>query len=90
MINFLKKYWVLILIVVMGINFLCFYFAEESIGVSDTLEHGESNEMIRRFERRNNFYTLFLDFVFILDCWFAFFLLYLMIRGFVKKMKLVK
>ncbi|MBT2622145.1 hypothetical protein J7E44_15445 [Chryseobacterium sp. ISL-6] len=51
--NILSKYWYLILMVFITINFLGFYFMEESIGISDALEHAESNEMIQRFKGKD-------------------------------------
>jgi len=88
--NILKKYWVVILIFVIIINALGLYLVKESIGISDALEHVESDEVIARLERRDYFYTLFVEIVIILDGWLALFIPYLIIRNLIKKINLSK
>ena len=88
--NILKKYWVVILIFVIIINALGLYLVKESIGISDALEHVESDEVIARLERRDYFYTLFVEIIIILDGWLAIFIPYLIIRNLIKKINLSK
>jgi hypothetical protein len=90
MINILKKYWLLILIVFVAINFLGSYLIKESIGISDSLEHVESDEVITTLKRKDFFYTLFVDFVLIIDAWLILFIPYLLIKNIVKKLNLSK
>jgi hypothetical protein len=49
----------------------------ESVGISDALEHVESEEVIRKLEQKNFFYTLFADAVMILDLSLILFLLFI-------------
>jgi hypothetical protein len=72
------------------INALGFYLIKESIGISDALEHVESDEVIANLKQKDNFYTLFVEIVIILDCWLALFIPYLIIRNFIKKNNLSK
>ncbi|SMO94879.1 hypothetical protein SAMN06265171_11470 [Chryseobacterium rhizoplanae] len=88
--NVLKKYWIVILIIVIIVNALGFYFAKESIGISDALEHVESDEVIARLKQKDNFYIFFVEIVIILDCWLALFIPYLVISNFIKKKNLSK
>jgi len=81
MINILKKYWFLILIILIVINVLGFYLIKELIGISDALEHAESDEVIVNLKRKDLLYTLFIDFVFIIDLWLILFVPYLVIKN---------
>lgn len=90
MINVLKKYWLLILIILIVVNVLGFYLILESIRISDSLEHIESDEFAASLERKDFFYTLLVKIVFILDCCLLLFVPYLMIRKIVKKSNLNK
>ncbi|RXM37706.1 hypothetical protein BOQ62_21245 [Chryseobacterium sp. CH21] len=63
---------------------------KESIGISDALEHVESDEVIAKLERKDYFYTLFVEIVIILDGWLSLFIPYLIIRNFIKKINLSK
>lgn len=90
MINILKRYWLLVLIVLIIVNFLGFYLAKEAIGISDALEHVESDEVIVRLERKNFFYTVFVYFGLIIDFGVVLFVLFLFIKSIVKKLKLSK
>jgi hypothetical protein len=63
------------------VNFLGFYLLKQSIGISDTLLHMESNEVIANLKRKDFFYTFFIDFVFIIDLWLIFFVPYLIIKN---------
>ena len=86
----LKKYWIIILIVIIIVNALGFHFVKESIGISDALEHVESDEVMGKLGRTDYFYTLFVEIVIILDGWLALFIPYLIIRNFIKKINLSK
>jgi hypothetical protein len=77
MINHLKKYWIFLLVALIGINYAGFYLLWESVGISDALEHVESEEVIRKLEQKNFFYTLFADAVMILDLSLILFLLFI-------------
>ncbi|MDW9382904.1 hypothetical protein [Chryseobacterium sp. JV558] len=88
--NILKKYWIGILIFIIIMNAVGFYLVKESIGISDALEHVESDEVIAKLKRKDYFYTLFVEIVIILDGWLALFIPYLIIRNFIKKINLSK
>lgn len=90
MINVSKKYWLLILIILIIVNILGFYRILESIRIFDSLEHVESDEFAASLERKDFFYTLFVKIVFILDCFLLLFIPYLMIRKIIKKLNLSK
>ncbi|WP_415325437.1 hypothetical protein [Chryseobacterium sp. MMS23-Vi53] len=90
MINILKKYWLLMLIILITINVFGFYLLGESIGISDALEHVESDEVIESLKRKDFLYTLFIDFVLIIDFWLILFIPYLIIKNIVKKLNISK
>ncbi|UKB79069.1 hypothetical protein [Chryseobacterium sp. MEBOG07] len=71
-------------------NALGLYLIKESIGISDALEHIESDEVIVELKQKENFYTLFVEIVIILDCWLMLFIPYLVISNFIKKNNLSK
>lgn len=75
----LKKYWFFLLIALIGLNYAGFHFLWESVGISDALEHVESETVIRKLKQKDFFYTLFADAVLILD--FSIVLLLLFIGG---------
>ncbi|WP_223608725.1 hypothetical protein [Chryseobacterium sp. OSA05B] len=79
MIDRVKKYWIFLLIAVVGINYAGFYLLWESMGISDALEHVESEHVIRKLKQKDFLYTLFLDAVLILD--FSLILLLLFMGG---------
>ncbi|WP_076596866.1 hypothetical protein [Chryseobacterium sp. RU33C] len=78
------------MITIIIVNTLGFHFVKESIGISDALEHVESDEVIAKLERKDYFYNLFVEIVIILDGWLALFIPYLIIRNFIKKINLSK
>lgn len=88
--NVLKKYWILVLVIVIITNALGFYFAKESIGISDALEHVESDEVIADLKSKDYFYTLFVGSVLILDCLVALIISYPLISKLIKKINLSK
>ncbi|GAA4158116.1 hypothetical protein GCM10022217_18930 [Chryseobacterium ginsenosidimutans] len=90
MINVLKKYWILILIIVVAINFLGFNLIKESIGISDALEHIESDEVIESLKRKDFFYTWLINFILIIDVCLILCFLYLIIKSIVKKFNVSK
>lgn len=63
----LKKYWIFLLIALIGINYAGFYLLWKSMGISDALEHVESEQVIRKLKQKDFLYTLFADAVLILD-----------------------
>ncbi|REC77973.1 hypothetical protein DRF60_09915 [Chryseobacterium elymi] len=79
MIDRLKKYWIFLLIAVVGINYAGFYLLWKSMGISDALEHVESEQVIRKLKQEDFLYTLFVDAVLILD--FSLILLLLFVAG---------
>ncbi|SHM21378.1 hypothetical protein [Chryseobacterium polytrichastri] len=87
MINVLKKYWFLILIILIIVNVFGFHLLGESLGISDALEHLESDEVIKNLKRKDFFYTVFIDFFLIIDFWIILFVPYLVIRNIVGKIK---
>jgi len=79
MIDHLKKYWLVLLIALIGINYAGFYLLWESVGISDALEHVKSEQVIRKLKQKDFLYTLFVDAVLILD--FSLILLLLFVAG---------
>ncbi len=71
-------------------NALGLYLVKESIGISDALEHVESDEAIAKLKQKDNFYMLFVEIVIILDGWLILFIPYLIISNFIKKINLSK
>ncbi|MFS4432091.1 hypothetical protein ACLMCG_21680 [Chryseobacterium sp. S90] len=71
-------------------NALGLYLVKESIGISDALEHVESDEVIAKLKQKDNFYMLFVEIVIILDGWLILFIPYLIISNFIKKINLSK
>lgn len=90
MINILKKYWLLILIILITINFLGFYLFKNSPDFLDLIEHAESDEMIHTIKRKEHQYDIFFSFLLILDFWLMLFVPYLIIRKIVKKLNVSK
>lgn len=86
----LIKYWIIILIIIIIVNALGFHLVKESIGISDALEHVESDQVITKLKQKDNFYMLFVDIVIILDGWLVLFIPYLIISNFIKKINLSK
>ena len=79
MIDRLKKYWIFLLIALIGINYAGFCLLWELVGISDALEHVESEQVIRNLKQKDFLYTLFVDAILILD--FSFILLLLFVAG---------
>ncbi len=90
MINVLKKYWFLILVVIVAINFLGFKLINESIRISDAFEHIESDKVIDSLKRKDLFYTIFIDFVLIIDVCIILLISYLIIRNIIKNLNVSK
>lgn len=90
MISVLKKYWFLILIVIVAINFLGFKLINESIVISDAFEHIESDKVIDSLKRKDLFYTIFIDFVLIIDVCIILLISYLIIRNIIKNLNVSK
>lgn len=78
------------MIFVIIMNALGLYLVKESIGISDALEHVESDEVMAELKQKDNFYMLFVEIVIILDGWLVLFIPYLIIRNFIKKINLSK
>ncbi|MDQ0784446.1 hypothetical protein [Chryseobacterium sp. W4I1] len=79
MIPFLKRYWSFLFIALIGINYAGFYLLKELLGISDALEHVESEHVIRKLKQKDFLYTLFADAVLIMD--FSLVLLLLFVAG---------
>lgn len=77
MINHLKKYWIFLLIALIGVNYGGFCLLWESVGISDALEHVESEAVIRKLKHKDFLYTLVVDAVLILDFSLILFLLFM-------------
>ncbi|MDQ0066206.1 hypothetical protein [Chryseobacterium lathyri] len=75
--DLLKKYWIFLLIALIGANYVGFYLLWESVGISDALEHVESEAVIRELKQKDFLYTLFVDAVMILDFSLILFLLFM-------------
>lgn len=75
MVNHLKKYWIFLLIALVGINYGAFCLLWESVGISDALEHVESETVIRKLKNKDFLCTLGVDAVLILDFSLILFLL---------------
>lgn len=90
MINILKKYWLLILVIIIAINFLGIYLFKNSPDFLDLVEHTESDEMIQNIKRKEHKYNVFFSFLLILDLWVILFVPYLIIKSIVKKFNVSK
>jgi uncharacterized membrane protein YhaH (DUF805 family) len=90
MIKILKKYWLLSLIIFIVINILGFYLMKESLGISDSLEHVESDEVVASLKRKNFFCKWLINFIFIIDVCLILSFLYLIIKNIFKKLNLSK
>ncbi|AQX87226.1 hypothetical protein ATB97_10595 [Elizabethkingia bruuniana] len=75
--NFLKKYWYVVLIVLSALHFLGYFIIKAMIGISDALEHVDSDTIERHLKSKDFFYTILLDSIFILDFALILFLVYL-------------
>ncbi|WP_288375430.1 hypothetical protein [uncultured Chryseobacterium sp.] len=71
-------------------NALGLNLVKESLGISDALEHAESDEVIADLKQKDNLYTLFIEMVIILDGWLALFIPYLIIGNIINKINLRK
>lgn len=76
MIHFLKKYWFLIIILLVLINILGVHFMGKSIDTADTLEHAESDEMISALKLKDFFYRTIVYIILIIDLLSFIFLIY--------------
>ncbi|MCT2408130.1 hypothetical protein NZD88_11315 [Chryseobacterium antibioticum] len=85
--DLLKKYWIFLFIALIGSNCVGFYLLWESVGISDALEHVESETVIRKLKQKDFLYTLFVDAVLILDFSLILFLLFMAGRKIVKLIK---
>ena len=57
--KFSKKTGFISFIVFIFINVIVFYLIRESIGISDTLEHAENDELIKTLENKQLFIEIF-------------------------------
>ncbi len=89
MINILKKYWLLSLIILIIINVFGFYLMKELVGISDSLKHVESDEVAASLKLKDLFYTWLINFILIIDVCLTLFFLYL-IRSIIKKLNTSK
>jgi hypothetical protein len=89
MIDILKKYWLLSLIILIIINAFGFYLMKELVGISDSLEHVESYEVAASLKIKDLFYTWLINFILIIDVCLTLFFLYL-IRSIIKKLNTSK
>ncbi|SEH46611.1 hypothetical protein [Chryseobacterium culicis] len=71
-------------------NALGLNLVKESTGISDALEHAESDEVIADLKQKDDLYTLFIEMVIILDGWLALFIPYLIIGNIINKINLRK
>ena len=78
------------LIISIIINVLGLYLMKELPGISDSLEHVESDEVIASLERKDLFCTWLINFILIIDVCLILCFLYLIIKNIVKKLKLSK
>lgn len=53
MLSFLKKYWYVVLIVLSALHFLGYFIIKAMIGISDALEHVESDTIERRLKSKD-------------------------------------
>lgn len=90
MINILKKYWLLSLIILILINAFGFYLMKELLGISDSLEHVESDEVAASLRLKDLFYTWLINFILIIDVCLTLSFLYLIIKSIVKKLNVSK
>ncbi|AQX08341.1 hypothetical protein [Elizabethkingia ursingii] len=75
--NFLKRYWYIVLIVLSVLHFLGYFVIKAMVGISDALEHVDSDRIERRLKSKDFFYTILIDSIFIIDFALVLFLVYL-------------
>ena len=84
--NFLKRYWYIVLIVLSVLHFLGYFVIKAMVGISDALEHVDSDRIERHLKSKDFFYTILVDLILIID--FAL-ILYFVNRGIRYLVKLI-
>jgi len=84
--NFLKRYWYIVLIVLSVLHFLGYFVIKAMVGISDALEHVDSDRIERHLKSKDFFYTILIDLILIID--FAL-ILYFVYRGIRYLVKLI-
>ena len=82
--NFLKRYWYIVLIVLSVLHFLGYLIIKAMIGISDALEHVDSDRIERRLKSKDFFYTILIDLILIIDFALILYFVYKVIRYLVK------
>lgn len=85
--HILKRYKLLLLIVFIALNFLGFQLIKEIVVISDALEHIESETIAQNLKHKDLMYTIFIDFILILDFALLSFLIYSGMRQVFKRVK---
>ena len=78
--KFSKKTGFISFIVFIFINIIAFFLVRESIGISDTLEHAENDELIKTLENKQLFIEIFNSIILIIDIAVILFIIFLITK----------
>ena len=85
--KFSKKTGFISFIVFIFINIIAFFLVRESIGISDTLEHAENDELIKTLENKQLFIEIFNSIILIIDIAVILFIIFLITKYIFKFLK---
>lgn len=85
--KFSKKTGFISFIVFIFINIIAFFLVRESIGISDTLEHAENDELIKTLENKQLFIEIFNSIILIIDIAVMLFIIFLITKYIFKFLK---
>ena len=85
--KFSKKTGFISFIVFIFINIIAFFLVRESIGISDTLEHAENDELIKTLENKQLFIEIFTSIFLIIDIAIILFIIFLITKYIFKFLK---
>ncbi len=66
------------------LNILLLYLLEVSIGISDTLEHADNDQIIKQLENKEVFIEIIADLIFIIDLTVILLVIFLFFKGLMK------
>ena len=85
--KFSKKTGFISFIVFIFINIIAFFLVRESIGISDTLEHAEKDELIKTLENKQLCIEIFNSIILIIDIAVILFIIFLITKYIFKFLK---
>ena len=85
--KFSKKTGFISFIVFIFINIIAFFLVRESIGISDTLEHAENDELIKTLENKQLFIEIFTSIFLMIDIAVMIFIIFLITKYIFKFLK---